>query len=192
MRRRARIRAACRRRAGAWFTPAAPDWSSAARIDDSPSTALTFGTALIPILFAYGGWQVANYVAEEMRDPDKQRVLPVAKELLRRGFSLVATAGTAEFLNAHGAPCDRINKVLEGRPHVVDLIKNGEIVFIVNTTEGKAAIADSFSIRREALQSRITYSTTVAGAWALVHSLDFHATGRVTSLQELHRSLATA
>ncbi|MBP6691103.1 MAG: carbamoyl-phosphate synthase large subunit [Xanthomonadales bacterium] len=127
-----------------------------------------------------------------VRDPDKQRVLPVAKELLRRGFSLVATAGTAEFLNAHGAPCDRINKVLEGRPHVVDLIKNGEIVFIVNTTEGKAAIADSFSIRREALQSRITYSTTVAGAWALVHSLDFHATGRVTSLQELHRSLATA
>jgi carbamoyl-phosphate synthase large subunit len=127
-----------------------------------------------------------------VRDPDKQRVLPVAKELLRRGFSLVATAGTAEFLNAHGAPCERINKVLEGRPHVVDLIKNGEIVFIVNTTEGKAAIADSFSIRREALQSRITYSTTVAGAWALVHSLDFHATGRVTSLQELHRSLATA
>ena len=63
--------------------------------------------------------------------------------------------------------------MLEGRPHIVDLIKNGEIVFIVNTTEGKQAIADSFSIRREALQQRITYSTTVAGARALLHSLDF-------------------
>jgi carbamoyl-phosphate synthase large subunit len=125
-----------------------------------------------------------------VRDPDKARVLPVARELLRRGFSLVATGGTCEYLVEHGVPCERINKVLEGRPHIVDLIKNGEIVFIVNTTEGKAAIADSFSIRREALQNRITYSTTVAGARALVHSLDFRGSGRVTSLQELHRQLS--
>jgi len=79
--------------------------------------------------------------------------------------------------------------VLEGRPHIVDLIKNGEIVFIVNTTEGKQAIADSFSIRREALQQRITYSTTIAGARALLHSLDFRGNGDVHSLQELHREL---
>jgi carbamoyl-phosphate synthase large subunit len=116
-------------------------------------------------------------------------VLPVAAELVRRGFSLVATSGTCEYLVAQGVPCERINKVLEGRPHIVDLIKNGEIVFIVNTTEGKAAVADSFSIRREALQSRITYSTTVAGARALVQSLDFRGSPRVTSLQELHREL---
>ncbi|HET9483991.1 MAG TPA: carbamoyl-phosphate synthase large subunit, partial [Xanthomonadales bacterium] len=124
-----------------------------------------------------------------VRDPDKVRVLPVAKALLERGFSLVATRGTCDYLAAAGVPCEPINKVMEGRPHIVDLIKNGEVSFIVNTTEGKAAIADSFSIRREALQGRITYSTTVAGARALVHSLDYRNSDRVTSLQELHRSL---
>jgi carbamoyl-phosphate synthase large subunit len=101
-----------------------------------------------------------------VRDPDKPRVLPVAQELIRRGFTLVATTGTCEYLAQHGVVCERINKVLEGRPHVVDLIKNGELVFIVNTTEGRAAISDSFSIRREALQGRVTYTTTVAGARA--------------------------
>jgi carbamoyl-phosphate synthase large subunit len=127
-----------------------------------------------------------------VRDPDKARVLSVAQDLVQRGFSLVATGGTCSFLTANGVPCERVNKVQEGRPHVVDLIKDGQIVFIVNTTEGKGAIADSFSIRREALQHRITYSTTVAGAKALVGSIDFHATGRVSSLQELHRAVAMA
>jgi carbamoyl-phosphate synthase large subunit len=124
-----------------------------------------------------------------VRDADKERLLPVAREVLTRGFTLVATAGTASYLAEHGVACERINKVLEGRPHIVDLIKNGEIVYIVNTTEGKQAIADSFSIRREALQHRVTYSTTVAGARALVHSLDFHSDGEVHSLQELHKEL---
>ncbi|MCI1729804.1 MAG: carbamoyl-phosphate synthase large subunit [Chiayiivirga sp.] len=124
-----------------------------------------------------------------VRDPDKQRLLPVAKDLLARGFGLVATGGTATFLQEQGLPCDRVNKVLEGRPHVVDLIKNGEIVYIVNTTEGRQAIADSFSIRREALQHRVTYSTTVSGARALVHSLDWRGAGDVLSLQELHGEL---
>jgi len=124
-----------------------------------------------------------------VRDPDKPRLLPLAQELLRRGFSLVATRGTRDWLSAHGVECAVVNKVLEGRPHIVDLIKDGEIAFIVNTTEGKAAIADSFSIRREALQNRITYSTTVAGARALVHSLDFRDSNTVSSLQELHGRL---
>jgi len=124
-----------------------------------------------------------------VRDSDKDRLLPVANEVLARGFSLVATAGTASYLAGHGVACERVNKVLEGRPHVVDLIKNGEIAYIVNTTEGKQAIADSFSIRREALQRRVTYSTTVAGARALVHSLDFRSDGEVHSLQELHKEL---
>ncbi len=66
-------------------------------------------------------------------------------------------------MNAQGLPCDSINKVAEGRPHIVDLIKNGEINYIVNTTEGKQAISDSFSIRREALQHRVVYSTTIPG-----------------------------
>jgi len=125
-----------------------------------------------------------------VREGDKPRLLPVARELLKRGFSLVATSGTCAFLLEHGIECARINKVIEGRPHIVDLIKNGEIVFIVNTTEGKQAIADSFSIRREALQQRITYSTTIAGARALLHSLDFRGNGEVHSLQELHKELA--
>ncbi len=124
-----------------------------------------------------------------VRDADKDRLLPVAREVLARGFSLVATAGTASYLAEHAVACERINKVLEGRPHIVDLIKNGEIVYIVNTTEGKQAIADSFSIRREALQHRVTYSTTVAGARALVHSLDYRGDGEVHSLQELHKEL---
>jgi carbamoyl-phosphate synthase large subunit len=125
-----------------------------------------------------------------VRDPDKKRLLPVARDLVKRGFSLVATSGTCTFLVDNGIVCERINKVLEGRPHIVDLIKNGEIVFIVNTTEGKQAIADSFSIRREALQQRITYSTTIAGARALLHSLDFRGDGAVHSLQELHKELS--
>jgi carbamoyl-phosphate synthase large subunit len=125
-----------------------------------------------------------------VRDGDKKLLLPVAKEVIVRGFSLVATSGTASFLAAHGVPCERINKVLEGRPHIVDAIKNGEIAYIVNTTEGKQAIADSFSIRREALQHRVTYSTTVAGARALVHSLDFRGDGEVHNLQELHEELS--
>ncbi len=125
-----------------------------------------------------------------VRDADKHRLVEVAGDLVARGFSLVATGGTHAYLTSRGIACERINKVLEGRPHIVDLIKNGEIAFIVNTTEGKQAIADSFSIRREALQQRVTYSTTVSGAKALLHSLDFRDNEDVHSLQELHRELA--
>jgi carbamoyl-phosphate synthase large subunit len=124
-----------------------------------------------------------------VRESDKSRLLPIAEDLLRRGFGLVATSGTCAFLGERGIVCERINKVIEGRPHIVDLIKNREIVFIVNTTEGKQAIADSFSIRRQALQQRVTYSTTISGARALLHSLDFRDSENVNSLQELHREL---
>jgi carbamoyl-phosphate synthase large subunit len=125
-----------------------------------------------------------------VRDPDKLRAEVVARQLLKHGFSLIATRGTADFLSERGIACETINKVAEGRPHVVDLIKNGEIAYIVNTTEGRQAITDSFSIRREALQHRVTYSTTVAGARALLHSLDHRDDGGVSSLQELHRELS--
>jgi carbamoyl-phosphate synthase large subunit len=114
----------------------------------------------------------------------------VAKLLVDRGFSLVATGGTARYLREQGLACEMINKVIEGRPHIVDLIKNGEIVYIVNTTEGKTAIADSFSIRREALQHRLTYSTTIPGARALIQAIDSRNHPRVWSLQELHQELA--
>ncbi len=124
-----------------------------------------------------------------VRDPDKKRVLPVVLALVERGFGVVATAGTYAWLQQNGVACEVVNKVAEGRPHIVDLIKNGEIVYIINTTEGRAAIADSFSIRREALQHCVTYSTTIAGAKALVNSLEFRGTGPVWSLQELHKEL---
>ncbi len=124
-----------------------------------------------------------------VRDGDKPRVLDVAKLLISRGYSLVATSGTARYLGEQGITCEQINKVIEGRPHIVDLIKNGDIVYIVNTTEGKAAIADSFSIRREALQHRVTYSTTIPGARALIQAIDTRNHPRVWSLQELHKEL---
>jgi carbamoyl-phosphate synthase large subunit len=124
-----------------------------------------------------------------VRDVDKPRVLDVARLLIERGFTLVATGGTADYLADNGVACARINKVAEGRPHVVDLIKNDEIVYIINTTEGKQAIADSFSIRREALQHRVTYSTTIPGARALIKAIDSRGDLRVWSLQELHEEL---
>ncbi len=132
---------------------------------------------------------VAGKAFLSVRDPDKKRLLPVARDLVERGFSLVATEGTARFLQGEGIACERVNKVIEGRPHVVDLIKNGEISYIVNTTEGKQAIADSFSIRREALQHRVTYSTTIPGARALIRGTDTRNDPRVWSLQEMHKEL---
>jgi carbamoyl-phosphate synthase large subunit len=124
-----------------------------------------------------------------VREVDKPRLVEIAQSLLKKGFSLVATHGTAAYLRGHGLPCDAINKVAEGRPHIVDLIKNGEINYIVNTTEGKQAIADSFSIRREALQHRLVYSTTIPGAKALIQSIETRDNPRVWSLQELHGEL---
>ena len=124
-----------------------------------------------------------------MRDADKPRAVEVGRELVAMGFTVLATRGTARALEAAGVPCERVNKVGEGRPHIVDMIKNGEVSIIVNTTEGRQAIADSYAIRREALQHRITYATTMAGArvtcMALKQSDDFE----VYSLQQLHREL---
>ena len=122
-----------------------------------------------------------------VRDNDKDRLLPVAKELIERGFSLVATQGTWKFLVENGIECDYVNKVIQGRPHIVDMIKNDEIDYIVNTTEGRQAIADSFSIRREALQRKVNYSTTIAGARATLRALDHWHERGVRSLEELHR-----
>ncbi len=124
-----------------------------------------------------------------VRDVDKPRILDIAQSLIDKNFSLVATSGTSAYLNEKGFACEMINKVAEGRPHIVDLIKNGEINYIVNTTEGKQAIADSFSIRREALQHRVLYSTTITGAKALIHSIETRDNPRVYSLPELHKEV---
>ncbi|WP_421621025.1 carbamoyl-phosphate synthase large subunit [Alkalilimnicola ehrlichii] len=126
-----------------------------------------------------------------VRDVDKPGAIEVARELIRRGFSLVATRGTAAALSEAGVECDVINKVLEGRPHIVDAIKNDEIDLIVNTTEGRQAIADSYSIRREALQHKVCYTTTINGARATLLALDYLDAADVNRLQDLHRE-ATA
>ncbi|HKJ96085.1 MAG TPA: carbamoyl-phosphate synthase large subunit, partial [Gammaproteobacteria bacterium] len=122
-----------------------------------------------------------------VRDADKQAVIPVARDLARRGFRLIATGGTASTLRDAGIDCELINKVTEGRPHIVDAIKNDEVALIVNTTEGRQAIADSFSIRREALHHKVCYTTTIAGARATCQALDFLETVDVNPLQDLYR-----
>ncbi|GFE61227.1 carbamoyl-phosphate synthase large subunit [Geobacter sp. AOG2] len=106
-----------------------------------------------------------------VRDVDKKHVVSTAEKLYKNGFGILATGGTAAFLEEKGIPVRRINKVMEGRPHVVDAIKNGEISFVVNTTQGAQAVADSFSIRRESLMHGIAYYTTVAGARAAVDGI---------------------
>jgi len=121
-----------------------------------------------------------------VRDADKQHLLPVARELAGRGFRLVATEGTWKYLVENDVDCEYINKVTQGRPHIVDLIKNREIDYIVNTTEGRQAITDSFSIRREALQRKVNYSTTIAGARATLRALEHWNERQVRSLAELH------
>ena len=124
-----------------------------------------------------------------VRDEDKKVLIPIARELIGRGYELVATSGTARFLNENSIKCAAVNKVMEGRPHIVDLIKNNEINFIVNTTEGAQAISDSFSIRREALQRKVSYTTTISGGRATLRALDHEEDYTVHSLQQLHRGL---
>jgi len=124
-----------------------------------------------------------------VKDSDKSASLEIARDLARQGFEIVATRGTAMFLSEQGVVCRSVNKVIEGRPHVVDLIKNDEIDLIVNTTEGKQAIADSYSIRREALMHKVSYFTTVAGARATALALQQPGSGEVFRLQALHEEL---
>jgi carbamoyl-phosphate synthase large subunit len=124
-----------------------------------------------------------------VRDRDKPGALKLAKILVERGFHLVATDGTARYLAEHGMQCRRVNKVREGRPHIVDMIKNSEIIFIVNTTEGKQAIRESHSIRGAAVQHKVTYYTTMAAAIATSLALDHLDGGDVNKLQDLHQEV---
>ncbi len=121
-----------------------------------------------------------------MRDDDKERILPSVKLLAGLGFKIVATSGTQRFLAEHGVEAARIHKVLEGRPHVVDAIKNGEIQLVFNTTEGKQALADSRSMRRAALLHKVPYYTTLAGAVAAAQGIKAYLGGdlEVKALQD--------
>ncbi len=121
-----------------------------------------------------------------VRDADKGKIVPLAERLQQLGFELVATGGTCQVLREAGLYCEAVNKVIEGRPHIVDKIISQEVDFIINTTEGAQAIADSYSIRREALQQNINYSTTIAGAAAMIAAYDFLHKHEIYSLKELH------
>ena len=121
-----------------------------------------------------------------VRERDKPGAVELARKLAARGFDLVATDGTAQRINDAGIACSRTNKVRDGRPHCVDMIKNGEIVLIVNTTEGRQAVRESNTIRREAVQRRVTYYTTMAAALASCAALDQLDSVDVNRLQDLH------
>jgi carbamoyl-phosphate synthase large subunit len=126
-----------------------------------------------------------------VRDGDKRTAVSVGRDLVELGFTLIATRGTAAALEAGGIPVTPVNKVAEGRPHIVDMIKNGEVNFIVNTVEDtRTAIQDSRSIRITALAQRVTYYTTIAGAKAACTGMKHLAQLEPYRLQELHARLA--
>ncbi|MEJ2329169.1 MAG: carbamoyl-phosphate synthase large subunit [Gammaproteobacteria bacterium] len=125
-----------------------------------------------------------------VRELDRGRVVGVARSLAELGFELFGTHGTTRVLNAAGIACTGVNKVAEGRPHVVDMIKNEEIDFIVNTTEGKQAIEDSAEIRYAALQNKVAYTTTISGAEALCMAMQKRGETGVSTLRELHQSVS--
>jgi carbamoyl-phosphate synthase large subunit len=106
-----------------------------------------------------------------VRDDDKPRVLPAVKDLAALGFKVLATGGTQRYLARHGVGCEKVNKVLEGRPHIVDAMKNGRVDIVFNTTDGQTAIADSKSLRRTALMAKIPYYTTVSGCLAATRAI---------------------
>ena len=125
-----------------------------------------------------------------VRDADKPAAVEVARRLVAKGFTLAATGGTAKALEAAGLTVTTVNKVAEGRPHIVDLIKNDEAAMIINTTEGRRAIIDSASIRASAEQHRVFYTTTLAAAEAVCMALEQETDIKVRRLQDLHESIA--
>jgi carbamoyl-phosphate synthase large subunit len=114
-----------------------------------------------------------------VRDEDKDRILPSIRALVETGFQVIATSGTQRYLEAQGVPATKINKVLEGRPHIVDAIKNGGVQLVFNTTEGAQALADSRSLRRAALLHKVPYYTTLAGAIAAAEAIVAYASGEL-------------
>ncbi|MEX2124348.1 MAG: carbamoyl-phosphate synthase large subunit [Woeseia sp.] len=151
----------------------------------------TFGEAYAKAQLASGVVLPRQGVALlSVRDRDKRSAVELAQILAARGFDIVATHGTANELATAGVSCRRANKVREGRPHIVDMIKNGEISLIVNTTEGKQAIYESRSIRAEAVRKNVTYYTTIGAAIATCKALEHLDDSDVNRLQDLHKEVA--
>ncbi len=151
----------------------------------------TFGEAFVKSQMAASiKLPTEGLVFISVKNADKPKTVEVAKGLVELGFGLCATKGTASYLQQHGLQVQSVNKVAEGRPHVVDMLKNNEIVMVVNTVEERRnAIADSRSIRTTALSARVTSYTTIAGALAAVEGMRSLKTLDVYSVQALHRQL---
>jgi carbamoyl-phosphate synthase large subunit len=129
-----------------------------------------------------------------LKDKDKPSSVSIVKKLLDLGLSVIATRGTAQYLKEHGLEVEVVNKVTEGRPHIVDLIKNKDIHFVINTVSGTQAQKDSFSIRQSALQYKIPFTTTISGAFAAVKAIETLKKKKVNikPIQEYHKDLLTA
>jgi len=151
----------------------------------------TFGEAFVKSQLAAGVKLPSGGKAFlSVRDPDKVAAVQIARDLVELGFSLLATRGTAAVLKSHGIPVTQVNKVAEGRPHIVDMIKNGDVTFIVNTVEAtRTAVSDSRAIRTTALAKRVTYYTTVAGGKAACAGMKHLSQLEPYVLQELHAKL---
>jgi carbamoyl-phosphate synthase large subunit len=150
----------------------------------------TFGEAFAKSQRAAGvNLNASGKVLISIRDADKIKLPEVAQMLVAKNYEIVATGGTARYLKSAGIPCEEVYKVNEGRPNTVDMIKNDQIQLIINTTEGTKAISDSFTMRREALQHRVPYYTTMAGARAACYALGELDAGDVNCLQDLHKGL---
>lgn len=150
----------------------------------------TFGEAFAKSQRA-AGVQLSHegQVLISVREIDKEKVPEIAKILIEKNYTIVATKGTASMLKKAGIACNIVYKVNEGRPNTVDMIKDGQIQLVINTTEGVKAIKDSFTMRREALQHRVTYYTTMTGAKAACYALGELDAGEINCLQDLHNSL---
>jgi carbamoyl-phosphate synthase large subunit len=151
----------------------------------------TFGEAFVKSQLGAGvKLPKSGKVFLSIKNSDKPRAVQVAKDLVELGFTLVATKGTAAAISAAGIPVTAVNKVVEGRPHVVDMIKNNEIVMVINTVEERRnAIADSRAIRTSSLLARVTTFTTIFGAEAAVEGMKYLDKLDVYSVQELHAQL---
>jgi carbamoyl-phosphate synthase large subunit len=133
---------------------------------------------------------VEGKVFISVRDEDKDATIDIGRSFIDAGFELVATRGTADALAKAGLEVVAVNKVAEGRPHIVDMIKNGEIAMIINTVgDTRSSIQDSYSIRRTALQGRVTYYTTLAGARAAISGIRKISELTVCSVQSAHQQL---
>ena len=144
------------------------DWKRDGEADMAPAFARAFAKSQIG-----GGVTLptSGCAFVSVKDEDKPFIVDAAKTLLAEGFSLIATGGTHAYLVEQGLEAKRVKKVLEGRPHIVDAMKNGEVQLVFNTTSGKQSLQDSFSLRRTALMMKIPYYTTTAGALAAAQAI---------------------